>query len=32
MPLRWPASGHSVKLQRLAAPAEARFERRWLQE
>ena len=31
-PLRWPASGHSVKLERPAAPAEAGFERRWLQE
>ncbi len=31
-PLRWPTPGHSVKLQRLAAPAEAGFERGWLQE
>lgn len=31
-PLRWPEPCHSVKLQRPAAPTEAGFERRWLQE
>ena len=31
-PLRWPASGHNVKLLRPTAPPEAGLERRWLQE